>query len=298
MKRVILVLTIIGILLPLMILLEADICLWEVENGRNKVYLLGSIHIMPETAYPLDENYEKAFKEADILVVEVDPENLDQKELNNLVVRTAFYPEGESLEDNLTPELYSDVVEKFSLIDIGPEKLNYFRPWFAGLNLNMTALQKLKIEEGLGIDKHFLAQAREQETPILELETATTQLEALSSMPDSLQSAFLAKSIKDFDKVEEHFSKMLEAWQAGDAAELDELSRKKILEEAGDQPGVMQYYNKVFPEREVGMLEKIYTYLENEEEHTYFVIVGVFHLVGDDGMLQVLEDKGYKTKQY
>ena len=80
------------------LLIGADNFLWEIENGKNKVYLLGSIHIMPEDTYPLDEKIETAFEEADILVVEVDITKIDQEKVQAIIVEKACYKEGKNLQ--------------------------------------------------------------------------------------------------------------------------------------------------------------------------------------------------------
>ena len=58
-----------------------------------------------------------------------------------------------------------------------------------------------------------------------------------------------------------------------------------------------EQYDKLFTERDEAMLEKITSYLNDDTGKTYFIIVGVFHLVGEDGLIKMLEVKGYKTKQ-
>ena len=163
----------------------------------------------------------------------------------------------------------------------------------------MLALKQVKIEKAQGIDLHFInkAKAREKEMPILELEKPVTQLTALSSMPEDIQSKFLQSCVDDFDKVQEQFGKVLAAWKKGDTDSLDKLARQKIKDMEAELPGIMTYYNALFPEREKEMLKKIATYLEDENKQTYFVIVGAFHLVGDDGMLQALKDMGYTIRQ-
>src|SRR5262245_25585698 len=46
--------------------------LWKVSNGNGAVYLVGSVHLLNQDFYPLSAALEKAFKESDLLVEEVD----------------------------------------------------------------------------------------------------------------------------------------------------------------------------------------------------------------------------------
>ena len=299
MKKTAQIITMLCVLSFLTLSVQAGLCLWEVESSKSKVYLLGSIHIMPKDTYPLNEQIEKAFTASDILVVELDPQNVDQAEMNTLVMETGLYPKETTLQSKIPESLFKTLTEKFKTFGMTPEQFNRFKPWLAGLTLNMLALKQVKIEKAQGIDLHFInkAKAREKEMPILELEKPVTQLTALSSMPEDIQSKFLQSCVDDFDKVQEEFGKVLAAWKKGDTDSLDKLARQKIKDMEAELPGIITYYNALFPEREKEMLKKIATYLEDEKKQTYFVIVGAFHLVGDDGMLQALKDMGYTIRQ-
>jgi len=90
----------------------------------------------------------------------------------------------------------------------------------------------------------------------------------------------------------------LECWLAGDAEAMNKQTKMKLLELKDELPGIVHYYNQIFVNRDINIAKKLAGYLENEEDHTYFVIVGAFHLIGDDGLLNLLQNKGYKTIQY
>src|SRR5690242_10597133 len=47
-------------------------CLWKVQGKTNVVYLLGSVHVLKETNYPLAAPIEQAFTNSQIAVFEAD----------------------------------------------------------------------------------------------------------------------------------------------------------------------------------------------------------------------------------
>ena len=51
--------------------------LWSVERNNKTLYLLGSVHIGSEDIYPLDKTIMKAFNQADVLGVEINPKNVN-----------------------------------------------------------------------------------------------------------------------------------------------------------------------------------------------------------------------------
>ncbi len=287
----------ITVFLMLTVLVGAENMLYETQDTPNKVYLLGSIHLMPEDAYPLDSALDTAFDESDVLVVELDASQIDQAELQTFLAQKAFLPIETQLSDLLAPKVFRSLTEKLEAIGIPQAQMNRFRPWFASMSLSAGILVKLGLKPELGIDMHFLNKAHQKNMEILELETMMLQMEKLSSLPDSVQVDYLNYSIDDFDKIEDVFKELIQAWEIGDAKKLDELSRGKMKEEAEELPGIMLYYDKLFTEREGGMVDQIMQYANGDEKHTYFVIVGSFHLVGDDGIIQRLKDNGINTIQ-
>ena len=278
--------------------LNAEVFMWEIQGGRNKTYLLGSIHIMPADVYPLDEKIESAYQESDVLIVEADATTIDQTVVNNFIIANAVYRDSINLQSILDEELFNNISLKMQKLGMTEEQLKAFKPWFVSLNLGLGALQKIDITTGQGIDLHFLKKAHEQEKTILELETPIIQLEALSSMDEQTQIDYLQYSLEDYENAKENFMKMLEYWKTGDADAMNTQTKMKLLELKDELPGITHYYNEVFVNRDINIAKKLAGYLEGEKDHTYFIIVGAFHVIGDDGLLKLLQNKGYKIKQY
>ncbi len=287
-----------AVMLLLVSAMFAECMLYEVQGGKNKVYLLGSIHLMPEDAYPLNPAIPKAFEDSDVLVVELDASTIDQAQLQQFIVENALLKGENRLHDMLDPKVYRSLTEKMEGIGIPQAQMDMFRPWFVSMSLGMGLLQKLGLQAELGVDMHYLAKAHEKNMPIIELETIMSQMQMLSSLPDSVQVDYLSYSIDDYDKIDEFFGEMLEAWKTGDAEVLDKLSKGKMKEAAKELPGMMDYYGNLFTDRDNEMLKKIAGFANNEEDHTYFVIVGSFHLVGDDGIIKRLKEQNLKAKQF
>ncbi|MDA3812989.1 MAG: TraB/GumN family protein [Candidatus Cloacimonetes bacterium] len=272
--------------------------MWEIQGGKNTAYLLGSIHTMPKDVYPLDEQIETAFQESDVLVVDVDATTLDQNEVSSFIGLNAVYQDSINLQSVIDEELFNNISLKMQELGLTEEQLKAFKPWFVSLNLGLGALQKIDITTGLGIDLHFLNKAHESEMPIKELETAISQLEALSSMDDQTQIDYLQYSIDDYEQSTTIFMDMLEAWKTGDTKKMKTVTKVKMLELEEKLPGIIDFYHKMFTERDEKILVKIEKLLNNKEEKVYFIIIGAVHLVGEDGLIKLLNNNGYKTKQY
>jgi uncharacterized protein YbaP (TraB family) len=82
-------------------------------------------------------------------------------------------------------------------------------------------------------------------------------------------------------------------WKAGDAEELEQLLITKPLKERPELRGV---FVKLFDERNAKMAAKIDALLRKPRQ-TQFVVVGAGHLIGDKGIVRLLEKKGYRVEQ-
>src|ERR1041385_8487226 len=82
-------------------------CLWRIQNQQNIVYLLGSIHVLKESDYPLAPLMESAFTNARIAVFETDIDALDNPDVLLKIAMKGRLPEGQTLKTQLTPATYA-----------------------------------------------------------------------------------------------------------------------------------------------------------------------------------------------
>jgi uncharacterized protein YbaP (TraB family) len=58
-----------------------------------------------------------------------------------------------------------------------------------------------------------------------------------------------------------------------------------------------EFYDKLFIKRNATMAEYIENLLKTGKDHTYFVIVGSGHYLGDSDIIELLTAKGYQINQ-
>ena len=85
------------------------------------------------------------------------------------------------------------------------------------------------------------------------------------------------------------FSTMTAAWRSGDVDKLSELFLKEMKKE------FPKLYKTLFTDRNNKWLDKIETYLQTPQKE--FVLVGVGHMVGEDGLIEQLKRRGYEVKK-
>lgn len=263
--------------------------LWKVQSKTNTVYVLGSIHYLKKEMYPLDEKIEKAFEQSNILGVEANVDNVSKTDVQKLV-ESAFYSGDETLEKHLSPEAYESVKKQLTELGASLEAANKYRPWFLALSLASIEIVKLGFDPNYGIDRYFLSKATEKKK-IVELESLEYQINLFSAFSEKDQELFLLYTLKDIKVLEQELDKLIKAWTAGDEKGIELIMTKSIKEDKK----LIPIYEKLVVERNRKMVSKIEEYLKEKE--TFFVIVGAGHLVGNQGIIELLKGKGFLLEQ-
>jgi uncharacterized protein YbaP (TraB family) len=263
--------------------------LWKVQSKTNTVYLLGSIHYLKKEMYPLDEKIEKAFEQSEILVVEADVSNIKKEDIQKLM-ENAFYTENDTLQKHLSAETYGLVKKKLEELGASLEVANKYQPWFLGLNLVSLEALKLGFDPNYGIDRYFLEKAAERKK-IFELESLEYQFKLFSALSEKDQGSFLLYVVKDIKVLEQELDKLVKAWTTGDEKRIELIMTKSIKEDKRLAP----IYEKLVIERNKKMVSKIEEYLKEKE--TFFVVVGAGHLIGNQGIIELLKGKGFLPEQ-
>jgi len=265
--------------------------LWKISSKSNSIHLLGSMHVVKADMFPLPAEMEDAYAKSGSLVVEVNTEKIDQAAMLKLVKAKGMYPPGESLSKSVSKETMDSLREYCTRKKLNAANLEPFRPWMVKMTLAVVELQAQGHSTD-GIDKHFLKKAAADKKNILEMETAEEQLDLFASFPPQLQEKLLAKTLTDLAGIKELMEKLTSAWKSGD---LKAMEKASFGDPAKTSPETKTMLVKMFDERNVKMAEKIEGYLNGKD--SCFVVVGAGHLVGEQGILQLLRNKGFQIEQ-
>jgi uncharacterized protein len=261
--------------------------LWSLAGKTNKVYLLGSMHLLKESEQ-LPAAIDSAYADAEALVMELDMDDLDPAQMQQAALELALQPEGRTLQQQLGPQTYQQFTAKTQALGIEPAMLDRFQPWFAAITLVQLQLMKMGFDPEAGVERRLTRRAAGDSKKIAGLETAREQLEILARLPDKQQREFLLYSVDDAERMVSEVDDLLSAWRSGDAAAM-----AKLLQEGFDE--YPDLYRPLTVERNRKWLPQIEQLLDDRED--YLVVVGALHLVGRDSVIDLLERKGHKVKQ-
>lgn len=266
--------------------------MWKVTGEGNEIYLLGSIHVMKKEIYPLAKELEDAFAKSKYLVVEA--QEPDPATIQKMVMEKGMYAGDDTLNKHLTKptqEALAAYLPKSGLPGPVQESLSKMKPWMVSITLSLMGMMQLGFDPQMGIDKHFLDEAKTAQKKVLELESADFQLTLLSGFSDDLQDKLLASTLLEVSSMKEQIEKMVAAWSKGDGAEMSKILTEHLVK----HPELKAVFEKLIDERNAPMAAKVEGYLKSKEIH--FVVAGAAHMVGEKGIVKLLQDKKYKVEQ-
>ncbi len=263
--------------------------LWEVKSDSASVFLFGSVHLADNKMYPLSPIIEESFEKSDKLVVELNMLELDQMKYQTQIMKKGYYQGDETIKPHLNEEVYKLLKEYLEKHKLPLESMIKMKPGLLSMQLTLTHLMKIGYSPQEGLDFHFLQKAKGKKE-ILELETLEDQMKLFFEAPN--ENAFMKYSIISLQDAEAEMNAMIAAWKTGDHKRLEEIM---ITEPLKEYPELLPVFRFLFIDRNYGMTKKIQEYLKTEE--TYFVVVGAGHLVGDEGIINLLKKEGFKPKQ-
>jgi len=273
--------------------LDAKSVLYKVSSPTSTVYVLGSIHLAKPELYPLKKPIESAYKASDVLVVELDVTSQHSVSVIQTSMMTlGLYPPNKSLKSELTPLTYKLLKNYLKKIGLSLDIMQPMRPWTVMLQLSSMEMMRLGYDARLGIDLHFLTQAKQDGKAILELESAEEQMSFLSKKDKKFQDLLLRYTLEEMHEMEPLLTKMFKSWKTGDAQSLAQLVDTSL----GADPRLDEMYELLITKRNYAMTKRVQGYLETNKN--YFVVVGAGHVVGDEGIVRILGKRGYKVTQY
>jgi uncharacterized protein YbaP (TraB family) len=260
--------------------------LWRAASGERSVYLLGSIHYMKADAYPLSSAVERAFDSSGMMVFETDIDEITGAAVSLLAAGTL---EGNTtLADVVSTELYGEVSQRLEMLGMGIGGFKKMKPWMLALSLTSLELMRAGYLGSEGIDAHFNSRAKAAGKSREGLESTEFQVSLFADLSDDESVEFLQYTLTDLDTVIPLVDEVVATWKIGDFAQMEEL----LVEGFADHKAL---FARMVTDRNLRWLPRIEELFRGDADA--MVVVGSLHLVGEQGLIQLLKAKGYKVEQ-
>jgi uncharacterized protein len=264
---------------------RGETSVWSMKGARNTVYLAGSVHALPKDDAAFPEQLERAYRAADVIVLEVDLDDMNPLDAIKFITSHGTLPANQTLVDIVGAEPYARVSKLAASLEVPEIVIAKLEPWSAALILTQYALTKTGFDPQLGIDMQITERARTDKKSVEGLETVIDQLSVFDARSFEEQTRFLLDSAEDVPQLNDDLQELITAWRTGNLRALE----KAFIEERAKSP---ELYDALLGERNRKWLPKIEALLG--EEHDYLVVVGALHYVGSDGLLALLRKEGHK----
>ena len=260
--------------------------LWKASRGSTEVYLVGSIHALKEDAYPLPPAVDRAFEEAEVLVFEIDLGEMTEAAVK--MMSAGSLEPGTTLEQVVGEQTWREFEAHVEKLGFSPALFTGMKPWMAALTLTAFELTKHGYLSTSGLDAHLSQRAEDAGKAKLALETAEFQVGLFESLTPEQSRAFLRYTLTDLETIIPEMEELYSRWRSGDVDFVEQM----MLDGLEEFPEV---FDTMVADRNRSWVPQIEELLAGDRDA--MVVVGSAHLVGDEGVVNLLREKGYTVEQ-
>jgi len=257
--------------------------LWEVSQSEViSCYLFGTIHSEDARVTELPEPVNTAFNSANTLALEM---QLD-KDTAREVMKSLYFTDGRHLKPIIGDDLYFQSVKAMVKKGLPERIVNKMKPWAVFTVLNMPEQRT-----GLFLDAILFQTAKQQGKTIHGLETQQEQTAVFDEMSLDSQIALLKSTLEnmlDMDKLQDE---AIDVYLTRDLNKILALNDK--YESLIDEKLAKEFTQRLVTDRNYRMVKRMTPLLK---AGNCFVAVGALHLPGEEGILTLLKQQGYRVQ--
>jgi len=267
---------------------HAEAPVWAIHGAKNTVYLAGSVHLLPQSDSTLPAAFDKAYADSAALVMEIDIDDLNPVDAQLFTLQRGMLPADQRLSGIIGQQRFDRLLKEVGGLGVPALALERFQPWLAAMTLQQLQLAKLGFDPDAGVEMQIALRAKNDSKEITGFETLAEQLGLFAnlSIPDQIR--FLDATLEETQEAQRELAELLAAWRAGNGSKLASM----LSEEYVATPAL---YATLVSDRNRRWLPQIEQLLKGDRN--YMVVVGTLHLVGVNGVLDLLKANGFMAKQ-
>ncbi|MFL6672607.1 MAG: TraB/GumN family protein [Massilia sp.] len=266
--------------------------LYRISGHGRVVYLFGTVHVGAASFYPLAPEVSRALGAANRVVVELDTRANDA--FARAVSEHGSYQRGDNIRRHLSAPILGRLTDALHVRGISLASMARLKPWLVANLLLSMELEGHGYRRSDGVEQALLAAAQRRGAPIAELESADYQLALFDTMNDIQAENYLRETLRDLadGSALRRARAVIDAWDSGDAHALDAL-----LQQATEGRSAIADFTRrtLLGRRNPEMAAHIERLMR--EGSVTFVGVGLLHLLGANGLPQLLGQRGYLVER-
>jgi uncharacterized protein len=258
--------------------------LWKIEKpGIVASHIYGTMHVSDTRVTELPPVVEQAFGRADQFVMEM----LPAPRAMEVIAQGSYFQDGRRLKHLMQAEDYLRLSRLLNDKLRLPETLySNMRPWAVLMLVSMPAED---MASNKVLDMMLYQRAEQRGMDLHGLETAQQQLAALESPTLDEQVWLLNKSVARYSQMESNMRQMLGLYLQRDLAGLVTMQQQQMQDDSDIDD---RFMFELLDQRNHRMVTRLHTLLQQGK---LFIAIGALHLPGENGVLHLLEQQGYKV---
>ncbi|MFO1186701.1 MAG: TraB/GumN family protein [Alphaproteobacteria bacterium] len=270
------------------ILADSGPALWKIDGSRGgAVYLFGTVHLVPKTTEWNTPALEAALKDAHVIVIEVnDNELLDLSLTLDEIDKFGRLPAGETISGMLPPsslEQYRHIVAK---LELPAKRVDALRPWIAAMLFQGWVRKANGKSDFVEPDHELWTWGFLNDKELQGIETLEQHFRAFGDLSREEEIKYFVSVLDHFGKPSSGYKDLVRAWQSADMVALESLASK-------GEDILPELHARLLKDRNEKWVPQIERMLA--DGRTYVIAVGTAHLVGKDSVVAMLRAKGIKV---
>jgi hypothetical protein len=263
--------------------------LWEVSDPDTKIYLFGTIHLLPENYQWRSAKFDEAVSGSQQLVVETIVDDKNPAKLISAMASLAFNtPNLPPLADRVPPAKRQALAASIAKTGFPPQALDRMETWAAAFILLGNQFRDMGLKGNEGVEAVLRNAFTTQGKQIGELESNVQQLSFFDNLPETAQRQLLEGSIDGADAMRKEFHGMLAAWVSGDVEGIARTFNRDLSASPELQQALIKNRNANWSK-----------WIEQRmaQPGEVFIAVGAGHLAGRDSVIDLLKRDGYSVRR-
>jgi uncharacterized protein len=258
--------------------------MWKATRDGRTLTLFGTLHIGKPQWRKLGPITSAALRSADVLALEVDPND------PALIEAMAELRHPEQLPQALQQRL----AKAFERACLASEALATLHPVLQATTLMVMEARWLGMDASHAMEQILLAQGKGQGRRVVALESALAQLQTLVPADEAEATTALEQSLTQLEdkSARRVLERLAAAWEQGDLAALEDYASWC---ECTDSEADRAYMKKLNDERNTGLADGIEA--QHKAGKRVFAAVGALHMTGTLALPKLLEQRGFKVER-
>lgn len=260
--------------------------MWRVSDADSEIYLFGSVHVLKPTTQWRTDALDAVIETADEIYFEL-PMTAEAQAAGQALVPQYGVDVSTPLSSKLDAEQNEQLARVAGQFGLPATQLEPLQPWLVSITLSMLTLQAQGYDPLSGVELTLAGEIDDSRERFVE--TYADQLGFFANLSPDVQVEFLDITMDAIEEDPAGLDPIVDAWESGDIDTLDTLFHEG-MRASGDE-----VYNALILYRNENWVGQIEAMMAGSGET--LMVVGAGHLVGENGVPNMLVERGYTVER-